>query len=79
MAADGTAHRLTATADERTGTVWVPVSLAATQPQLQWILELGLATSPRDGLSGPAVFRVPRWEWVLRVAEDGTARTVPAS
>jgi hypothetical protein len=74
QAGDGTIHPLTATADERTGTVWVPVWLAMAEPQLQWIAGLGLASSPRDGTSGPAIFRVPRWEWAQRITEAGTAR-----
>jgi hypothetical protein len=77
--ADGTTHCLTATADERSGTVWVPVSLAATDPQmLQWITDqLKITSSPLNGTTG-AVFRVPRWEWVRRIGEDGTVRPVPA-
>jgi hypothetical protein len=75
----GATYQLTATAGERTGTVWVPVSLAATDPALGWILGLGLSSSAREGIAGPAIFRVPRWEWVRRMTEDGTPRaaTVP--
>jgi predicted DNA-binding transcriptional regulator AlpA len=76
QAPDGTIYQLTATAAERTGTVWVPVSLAATDPSLRWILDLGLPSSPRDGTSGPAIFRVPRWEWARRITENGTLRAV---
>jgi hypothetical protein len=76
---DGTAYQLTATMAERTGTVWVPVYLAATDPALRWILDLGLPSSPRDGTAGLAIFRVPRWEWVQRIADDGTPRAVTAS
>jgi len=75
--ADGATYQLTATADERTGTVWVPVSLAATEPGLRWILDLALPNSPRDGTSGPAVFRVPRWEWARQITESGNPRPVP--
>ncbi len=35
VASDGTTHHLTATGDERAGTVWVPVSLAATSPLIR--------------------------------------------
>jgi predicted DNA-binding transcriptional regulator AlpA len=78
-APDGTTHQLTATATERTGTVWVPVPLAVTDPALSWIPGLGLPSSPRDGTAGPAVFRVPRREWSRRINEDGTPRAVTAS
>jgi hypothetical protein len=77
-AADGTRHQLTSTAAERTGTVWVPVPLAVAEPGLQWILDLDLPSSPRDGSSRPAIFRVPRWEWARRITEAGTPRPVPA-
>jgi hypothetical protein len=78
-APDGTTYQLTATAAERTGTVWVPVPLTVTDHALRWILDLGLSSSPRDGTGGPAIFRVPRWEWARRITEDGTPRaaTVP--
>ena len=79
QAADGTRYQLTATAAERTGTVWVPVSLAATDPGLRWIRDLNLPSSPRGGTAGQAIFRVPRWEWAQRVTEVGTLRTAPAS
>jgi hypothetical protein len=71
-AADGTRYQLTSTATERTGTVWVPVSLAVAEPGLRWILDLDLQSSPRDRSAGPAIFRVPRWEWARRVTEAGT-------
>jgi predicted DNA-binding transcriptional regulator AlpA len=77
-AADGTRYQLTSTAAERTGTVWVPVSLAIAEPGLQWILDLHLQSSARDGSTGPAIFRVPRWEWARRITEAGTLRAVPA-
>lgn len=73
VAADGTTHHFTAAAGERNGTVWVPAWLAATEPQLLWIQELGLTTSPREGTSGQAVFRVPLWEWTRRITEAGKA------
>lgn len=78
QAADATRYQLTVTAAERTGTVWVPVSLAVTDPGLRWILDLKLPSSPRDGTAGPAIFRVPRWEWARRVTEAGTPHPVPA-
>jgi hypothetical protein len=74
IADDGAKHSFTATADEQTGVVWVPVSLAATEPALSWILDLDLPASPRDGMNGPAVFRVPRWKWASWIDDDGRAR-----
>lgn len=71
VAADGTTHHFTATAGEKTGTVWVPAWLATTEPHLLWIQELGLTSSSREGTSGQAVFRVPRWEWTRRITEAG--------
>lgn len=71
QAENGTSYQLTSTAAERTGTVWVPVSLAVAEPGLRWILDLKLPSSPRDGTAGPAIFRVPRWEWARRVTEAG--------
>lgn len=79
QASNGTRYQLTATAAERTGTVWVPVSLAATDPGLQWILHLKLPSSPRHGTAGQAIFRVPRWEWAQRVTEAGTLCAAPTS
>ena len=28
-------------------------------------------------MSGPAIFRVPRWEWVDRITQAGMVRAVP--
>jgi hypothetical protein len=78
VAADGTKHHFIAAAGEKTGTVWVPVWLAATESQLRWIQELGLTSSPRDGTNRQAVFRVPRWEWTRRITEAGNAQDSPA-
>jgi hypothetical protein len=72
VAADGKVYDLVATADERTGTVWVPAWLAATQSGLRWIIdELSLPTSAPGGETGAAIFRVPRWEWMARIDEHG--------
>jgi hypothetical protein len=68
IAGDGSLERFVATADERTGTVWVPKHLAATQPALAWILKLRPGEFTRNGL---AYFLVPRWEWAARMARDG--------
>jgi hypothetical protein len=73
LASDGALHRLTATARERTGTVWVPVPLVASDPRLRWVLDLRLPSSP-DGTSGQIVFRVPRWQWADRITESGMSR-----
>lgn len=71
VASDGKVHNLVATADERTGTVWIPAWLAM-QPTLRWIIdELGLPTSAEGGETGAAIFRVPRWEWMARIDEHG--------
>lgn len=74
IADDGQLHNLDATADERTGTVWVPVWLASTESALSWIInDLKVPTSPRDGTNGAAIFRVPRWEWTARIDQSGRA------
>ncbi len=73
----GKHHRFTVTASPTTGQVWVPGYLPATEPRLAWIVkELGLRTSALNGTSGPAIFRVPRWEWDKRTeprTTDGRA------
>jgi hypothetical protein len=72
---NGTTHMLVATADERTGTVWVDAWMVAADPALAWIHDdLHLLTQCRDNTSGPAIYRVPRWEWVKRVDQWGSVR-----
>lgn len=78
IAADGAVHHFTAAASERTGTVWIPVALASTEPALAWVIDLQLPSSPWDGTTGPAVFRVPRPDWTARVNQDGRPHS-PAS
>lgn len=71
---NGKVRFYTLTGELDTGTVWVPVSDGATDSTLAWITEdLRLPGSPRNGSTGPAIFRVPRWEWARRIADNGKA------